>query len=215
MFYQTATIIGYLASVFLAISLIVNNDLKFRWINALGCLSFIVYGIMIHAFPIVLANLFLLLINLYYIIKIYRTHEDFDLVEFKGDDKLVHKFLQFYEKDIENYFPDYRHDVEENNIHFLVLRDLVIANIFVAELQENGIALVKLNYTVPKYRDYKVGRFIFNKENKFLVSKGAKQLMYESVSNEGHEKFLKVMGFRKMDYGRGGKYLKELKVEIQ
>ncbi|MEO9023325.1 MAG: hypothetical protein ABI237_18770 [Ginsengibacter sp.] len=210
MLYLIATVIGYIASLFLAISLIVNNDLKFRWINALGCLFFIVYGVMIHAIPIVLTNAFLLVINIYYLIKIYRTHEDFDLIEFKGDERLIHKFLQFYQKDIHDYFPDYHHDQKENNINFIVLRDLVIANIFVAELEGNGIALVKLNYTVPKYRDYKVGRFIFTKEKEFLRSKGVRRLLYESVAHKGHEKFLGIMGFRKMDYGRGGGYVKEL-----
>lgn len=207
---QIATILGYLASVFLAISLIVNNDLKFRWINAMGCLSFTIYGLLISAFPIVLANLFLFAINLYYLIKLYRAHEDFELIEFKGNDKLVSKFLEFYNKDINNYFPDYKPELKENNISFVVLRDLVIANIFIAELQNDGTALVKLNYTVPKYRDYKVGRFIFNTENRFLVSKGVRRIMYESVSNKGHEKFLNIMGFQKRNFEKGWGYLKEL-----
>jgi len=55
--------IGYLASILLAISLLVNNDLKFRWLNSFGCLSFIIYGLMIHAFPIILTNVILLVIN--------------------------------------------------------------------------------------------------------------------------------------------------------
>lgn len=197
---------GYLASVLLAISLVVNNDLKFRWVNASGCLSFVIYGILINAYPIILTNVFLFGINIYYLVKIYRTHEDFDLIEFKGNEKLVHKFLEFYQKDISSYFPHYQHEKKEENIRFVVLRDLVIANIFIAELQQDGTALVKLNYTVPRYRDYEVGRFIFRKENTFLVSKGVKRLLYDEVAHKGHQKFLKVMGFQKA----GGAYSKDL-----
>jgi hypothetical protein len=204
MLYQIATLTGYLASVFLAISLMVQNDLTFRWINALGCLFFIFYGLLILALPIVLANAFLLVINLYYLVRIYRATEDFDLIEYKGDEKLISKFLGFYGKDIHNYFPGYGHGQTEGNIRFVVLRDLVIANIFVAHLQPDGTARVQLNYTVPKYRDYKVGRFIFNRENQFLRAKGVQRLEYGFVANKGHEKFLKKMGFRKTSDAQDG-----------
>jgi hypothetical protein len=190
------TAMGYAASVLLAISLLVTNDLKFRWLNTLGCTCFIVYGILIHALPIIITNAILLLINLYYLVKIYNAKEDFELIEFKGTEKLVYKFLSFYEEDIRNYFPDYVHDVEDNDLKFVVLRDLVIANIFIASLDGNGNAFIKLNYTVAKYRDYKVGEFIFNHEQKFLLSKGVRTLVYESVPNKQHERFIKVMGFR-------------------
>lgn len=190
-------LIGYLASVLLAISLLVNNDLKFRWLNAFGCLSFIIYGVLIDAIPIVITNFILLFINLFYLLKIYRTKEDFDLLEFRTDDKIIQKFLSYYAKDIQNYFPDFQLRHDEADIKFVVLRDMVIANIFIATITGDGIGTVKINYTVPKYRDYKVGRFIFEKENKFLVSKGIRELTYKRVFNKGHAEFLNVVGFER------------------
>lgn len=200
--------IGYAASILLAISLLVTNDLKFRWLNTWGCISFIVYGIFIHALPIILTNSLLFLINLFYLIKIYNAKENFELIEFKGGEKLVYKFLSFYKEDITKYFPAYVHEENENNLQFVVLRDLVIANIFVARFDNNGNALVALNYTVPKYRDYKVGEFIFNREQKFLILKGVHSIIYTVVQNKQHEKFLKVMGFKKT--GDAPSYIKEL-----
>jgi hypothetical protein len=202
--------IGYLASIFLAISLVVNNDLKFRWINAFGCLSFIIYGVFINAVPIIFTNGFLLAINIYYLIKIYRSTEDFDMISFKGNEKLILKFLEFYKADIKNYFPDYTSQIETNNLKFVVLRDLVIANIFIGEMKTGGVVLVKLNYTVPKYRDYEVGRFIFNKKKEFLISRGVSKLIYDEVTNNGHKKFLKVMGFKKIYVDGKESYTKEL-----
>jgi hypothetical protein len=201
-------LVGYLASVLLAISLLVNNDLRFRWLNTLGCLSFIVYGMLINAFPIILTNSTLLLINLFYLVKIYNTKEDFDLLEFKHDDKLIHKLLYFYQADIKAYFPNYIHQQNERHLRFVTLRDMVIANIFVAELRDDNSAIVKINYTVPKYRDYKVGKFIFDKENKYLLSKGVKCIVYEEVSNKNHEHFIKKMGFERQAYNHRECYLK-------
>ena len=195
--------LGYIASVLLAISLMVNNDLKFRWLNTLGCLAFILYGTFIGAFPVILTNTLLLLINLFYLVKIYRATEKFDLLEFKGEETLVKKFLSFYRKDIQLYFPEYSHEVTESDIRFVVLRDLVIANMFIATLTPDGKAVVKLNYTVPKYRDYKVGRFIFEEENKFLSAKGVKSIRYTAVPNKNHALFLLKMGFRKNDNDHG------------
>ena len=87
------TFIGYLASVLLGISLLVNNELRFRWFNTFGCLSFIIYGILIHAFPIIVTNAGLFLINTYYLIKIHRTEEAFDLLEYKTSEKIIDKFF--------------------------------------------------------------------------------------------------------------------------
>lgn len=196
--------IGYIASLLLAISLLVTNDLKFRWLNTLGCVSFIVYGIFINALPIIVTNSILFLINLYCLVKLYHAKEDFELIEFAGNEKLVHKFLSFYKEDIAKYFPEYLHTENKGNLKFVVLRDLVIANIFIAELNKEGTAIVKLNYTVAKYRDYKVGEFIFKREQRFLISKGIKTLVYNKVFNNKHKKFLKIMGFKKA----GDQYIK-------
>lgn len=199
--------LGYLATLMLAISLMVNNDLRFRWLNTLGCVCFILYGLSIGAFPVILTNSLLLLINLFYLVKIYTAQEVFDLLEFKGEETLVKKFVSFYQKDIQVYFPAFKLEITENDIRFVVLRDLVIANMFIANLSADGTATVKLNYTVAKYRDYKVGKFIFDKEKNFLVSKGVKKILYTDVAHKGHALFLTKMGFTRQD---NGSYLKVL-----
>ncbi len=203
-----AQLLGYAASVLLAISLLVNNDLKFRWLNTFGCVSFIIYGLFIDAFPIILTNSILLFINVFYLVKIYRTEEDFDFAEFANGDEIIDKFLSFHQKDVAAFFPDYNHHIGGNEISFVVLRDMVIANIFVATVTTDEMAIIRINYTVPKYRDYKVGKFIFDKENRYLVLKGVKCLLYNRVCNKNHEHFIRKMGFKKVDANGGEGYIK-------
>ena len=205
-----AVIAGYAASLLLAISLLVNNDLKFRWLNTWGCIAFIIYGILIHAFPIILTNVILLLINAFYLIKIYRANENFDLLSFNTGDELINKFLSFYQPDIKRYFPDYDPADKQNNINFVVLRDMVIANIFSATLMEDGTALVKINYTVPKYRDYKIGKFLFQKEKQFLLSNGIRRLVYTHVHHKKHEAYLLKVGFEKEQIDKQVFYHKDI-----
>ena len=78
---------------------------------------------------------------------------------------------------------------------FVVLRDLVIANIFSAQVLENGDAVVALNYTTKKYRDYKVGKFIFEREKQYLISKGMRRIVYNNAANKSHMHYLKTLGF--------------------
>ena len=192
---QIAPYFGYLASLLLAIGLLVNNDLKFRLLNTAGNIAFIIYGLVLGAMPIILTNSILLAINLFYLYKIYNRKEKFELLEFSSGGILVDRFLSFYEKDIAVYFPDFKREQLEGNLNFVVLRDLVIANIFSAKLADDGTAEVILNYTVTKYRDYKVGRFIFDTESQYLLSKGVGTIYYSSIANKQHRKFLSVMGF--------------------
>lgn len=194
-----AVIAGYVASLALAISLMVNNDLKFRWLNTIGCISFILYGVLIGAFPVILTNGILLCINLYYLIRIYNTREDFDVIAFQGEEKLMAKFLSFYDKDIKGYFPQFNMATSKASIRFVVIRDIVVANVFVADLLPDGTALVELNYTVPKYRDYKVGLFLFEQDKTFLLSLGVRRIRYDAVHNANHRRFLRSMGFTEKD----------------
>lgn len=191
-----AVLIGYIASIFLAISLIVNGAFKFRILNMIGQVIFICYGILINAVPIIIANAVLLCINIYQLIRLIKSNEQFQYVAIQQNDKIVEKFLNFYANDIKDFFPNFIYQFTlQQHISFVVLRDAAIANIFIATIDSTGNATVQINYTVPQYRDYKVGRFIFEKEKTFLHSSNIKQVVYTEVSNKKHLHFLQVMGF--------------------
>lgn len=189
-------LIGYAASAFLAVSLMVTGAFKFRTINMIGQITFIIYGVVIHAFPIIIANAVLLLINIYQLYKLLQSKEQFKYVPIQLSDKIIDNFLKFYDKDVKSYFPDFYYlPTLQQHISFVVLRDAAIANIFIATIDSKGNATVQINYTVPQYRDYKVGRFIFEQEKKYLLSNGVQQVVYTNVTNDNHLQFIKVMGF--------------------
>jgi len=199
-------ITGYLASLLLAISLLVNNDVKFRWFNIFACISFIIYGLIIHAFPVTLTNSILLVINVVRLVQLNTKKEYFQIVEVSSDDAILTSFLTFYRQDIERYFPNFNIRETKADLHLMILRNMDIANAFITTI-EDGNATVKLNYTVKKYRDYKVGRFIFDTDKIFLNSKGINAITYNHVHNESHRKFLKRMGF---EANSAGQYIKHL-----
>ncbi|WP_394201290.1 YgjV family protein [Shewanella waksmanii] len=64
--------VGYLASVVVAISLMMSNIKKLRWWNLIGAALFVAYGLAIGALPVALVNFFIVLIDIYYLVKIYQ-----------------------------------------------------------------------------------------------------------------------------------------------
>ncbi|BDY03488.1 hypothetical protein [Ferrimonas sp. YFM] len=66
--------VGYAASIVVAISLTMADIKKLRWWNLLGAALFVLYGWAIAAYPVMLVNAFIVIIDAYYLVKIYR-HE--------------------------------------------------------------------------------------------------------------------------------------------
>ncbi|ABV38697.1 conserved hypothetical protein [Shewanella sediminis HAW-EB3] len=70
---NTIEIIGYSASVMVAISLMMKDIIWLRCLNFTGCTLFVIYGVYISAWPVAGMNAFVACINIYHLIKIYRT----------------------------------------------------------------------------------------------------------------------------------------------
>lgn len=63
--------VGYAASLMIAISLLMTNVIKLRMLNTVGCLLFVIYGFIVGAYPVAVANLAIIFINLYHLYKLY------------------------------------------------------------------------------------------------------------------------------------------------
>lgn len=66
-------IIGYMASVMVAISLMMKNIVWLRCLNFVGCSLFVIYGASISAWPVAGMNAFVACINIYHLIKLARS----------------------------------------------------------------------------------------------------------------------------------------------
>jgi len=61
--------IGYVASFFVAFSFTFKNIKQLRVVNIIGCTFFIVYGFYIDSIPVIITNLFIMVMNIYYLLK--------------------------------------------------------------------------------------------------------------------------------------------------
>lgn len=193
-------IIGYIASVIIALSMTINSIVKFRWVNLVGALTFSTYGFLIGAMPVAFLNGFIVSVDLFYLYRIYSKKELFDTLEIRGDNKYLLNFLKFHDKEIQKYFPGFNYKAEMNTISFFVLRNMAVAGIFLAHQEGDDILKVGLDYVVPEYRDYKNGKFIYHSLRQSFLDKGFEKVIANAHSKK-HIKYLKKIGFNEHNNG--------------
>lgn len=192
-------LLGYLASVITAISLLMSSIIKLRWFNLFGSLTFCVYGFVIHAFPVGLFNGFIVLVNIYYLIKIYNKKEFFTLQMVTTNDSYLNSFLQFYNEEVNKYFPQFSiKEIGNENVSVLVLRNMAVAGVIIGEKLPNSTLKISVDFAIPEYRDFKLGKFMYQNNPDFFAANGIKRLLAETRNKE-HYNYLVKMGFTKVE----------------
>ena len=82
-------IFGYIGSALVVVSLLMASVVKLRIINTLGSVISGTYALIIGSFPLALMNISLIIINLYYLYKLLKTKQQFEIVKATGDDAMV------------------------------------------------------------------------------------------------------------------------------
>lgn len=186
--------LGYLASTIVLISLLMSSAKKLRWINLFGSLIFAVYGFLVKAYPVGLMNSIIVIINIYYLYKMYSSKDYFKLLPIDKGSVYLKNFLKFYKADVEKYFPTHEVNVDDSLISFYILRNVVPAGFFVANKFKENILRIDFDYVVPTYRDFKIGEYIYKHKKQLFLDKGFSSLV-TFTNNDKHKKYLHKMGF--------------------
>lgn len=188
--------LGYLASVVVLISLLMSSIKKLRWINLVGSITFAIYGFLIGSIPVGILNIGTGLINIYYLVKIFNSKDFFTLLPITSTSQYYDYFINYYSKDIKKFIPDFNVKIEDADVAFYILRNAIPAGMFVGSKYNDNTLLVKLDYVIPAYRDFKMGTYVYTSQKAFFTSKGFHQLLCFTDILE-HEKYLTKMGFKK------------------
>lgn len=186
--------IGYAASLIILVSLLMSSVKKLRWINLFGSLTFVVYGFLIKAYPVAILNIGTVGINVYYLIKMTNTKAYFKILKIDKNSKYLDYFLLFHKNDLKNYFDVKEIDVDNADISFYILRDVVPAGVFVGSRFDETTLNIDLDYVSPPYRDFLIGKYIYSQQKDIFLDKGFKKLI-TFTKNLKHQKYLEKMGF--------------------
>lgn len=189
-------IIGYAASVLVALSLMMSSLLKLRVTNLIGALCFTAYGLLIRAYPIAAVNGFIVLIDSYYLYQMLRVKEFFSLLQVLKGSRFVPTFLNFHREEIQKFFPNFTYQESDTQLAFFVLRNMVPAGLFIAEPTAPGCAHILLDFVAPGYRDLRVAHFVYVENAHIFHEQGIQQLTAEAT-NPKHARYLERMGFHR------------------
>lgn len=181
---------GYIGSVLVVVSLLMSSVVKLRIFNTLGCIVSGSYALIIGSLPLCLMNGALIFINGYYLIKMFNSKQEYDLIEADVKDGFVQYFLKRYEEDIQKFFPGFD-GCQKVDSAYMVCCNGVPASLLLGNKDENGFLDIVLDYSTPAYRDCSVAKYLYPA----LGEKGISFLVTSEVQTETHAKYLEKMGF--------------------
>lgn len=186
-------IVGYIGSFLVIISMLMTSVVKLRIINTIGSVIFCIYALCIYSYPTAAMQVCLIAINIFSLYKLNNTKKEYSAVRVKAGDGFLFHFIATYKDDIRKFFPDFS-EILKNDIVFLIVCAGVPAGIFAAaenmDEMGNRQLTVKIDYTIPAYRDCSAGKFILS----YLKNQGIKKLLTKT-SVPVHKKYLSSIGF--------------------
>ena len=188
--------IGYVASLIVLISLLMSSLKKLRWINLGGALLFGIYGFMIGSIPTGLMNVGIVMIDAFYLAKMYMSKEFFRILPIQNNSEYLKNFLEFNKVDIKKYNHSSIVDLEQSVIKLFILRNMNPAGVFICNEYDKKTLEITFDYVIPLFRDFKIGQFIFEKQKLYFLGKGYNKFVV-FTDNLQHINYLKKMGFVK------------------
>jgi len=170
-----------------------SGIVKLRIINLLGAIFFATYGLLINAAPVAIVNGFICVIDIYYLYDIFKARDYFKVLEVQHDSEYLHYFLNFHERELKKYMPNFSFKGEKDSIVFFILRNSIPAGLICATKQNDESLLVEVDFVIPGYRDLKIGKYVY--QNIFNSKKIKK--IYSNPGNAKHDLYLQKMGFKK------------------
>ncbi len=193
-------LVGYFASALVLVSLLMTSVVKLRILNGVGALIFAIYALLIHSYPTAVMNFCLVVIDLWFLVKVLKTRTLFSVQPCRLDEGAVQHFLRFYQGDIQALFPGLDPSALSGGACFLVYADAAPVGILVGDQSDNTIT-VALDYSVPSHRDCSVGKFLYG----HLPSFGVTELR-SLPGTDHHNQYLRTMGFSEQN----GTYIRRL-----
>lgn len=159
-------IIGWIGSAIVVVSMLQQRITRLRLINMIGCLVSVAYAVAIGAWPLAGLNMVLSVIQIFSLIKLWRTRHDtaiYQAVQVRPTDEIVRALIDRHATEIARYFPSFR-DPEHSDKAFLVLSGDTVVAIVLAS-QSGEVAQLDLDYAIPAYQDFTPGEFVYGRSS--------------------------------------------------
>jgi hypothetical protein len=198
-------VIGYTASALVVLSLTMASVVRLRAISLLGSVTFFTYGLLIGSTPIVLTNVAIAGINVWFLRTELGGHRNFGASLIAIDTPFLEDFVQFHLNDIHRFQPGFTlpdphapdaDGTEATLTAVLLTRDGLPAGAVIGRVQDR-VFEVHLDYVMRQYRDSRLGEWLYGP-----TSPLPRMLAIDAVRTrpglDTHRPYLERVGFRQV-----------------
>lgn len=179
-----ASLVGYVASILIAVAMMMKGIVRLRFVALAGSATMMAYGVLIDAWPIIIANSFISAVHILYLRKLLTSRVHFELQPIDlVSSWYIGRFLRFYAASIADSQPDFDLEAIPDHHGFFVLRDMVSTGVFIYT-QEGDALRIHLDYVTPTFRDFRNARFMYAELDKRLAGTGARRFVVLSPNAE-------------------------------
>lgn len=189
---MTTDLIGYVASALVVLSLMMHSVVRLRVVSLIGGIVFVVYGLLIEAWPIVVTNAAVALVNVWHLVKVVGSRHDIGAVPISADAPFLTDFVSSHLADIRRTQPGFEW-VDPKSLTFMLMREHLPAGAFVGKVTGSRLE-VELDYVVEAYRDYRIGQWLYGPGAKVFRDRGITEIVARAITPI-HHSYLDACGF--------------------
>ncbi len=192
----TYEIVGWIGSALVIASLMQRSILKLRLIGIGAAGSFFVYGFLIGAYPLVIVNVVVIAVHLYFLRKLTRRQDEvFSVLKVYPESRYMAYFLEFYADEISRFQPEFSHEPAADHRTYFLLRDHIPAGLVIARPCHDDSLEIELDFVIPEYRDFKLGEFLYSGNSGLFADVDCAQA-WSPPGNSDHVRYLERVGFQ-------------------
>ena len=200
-------IIGYVGSAFIVVSLTRKSIIKLRLFGLAGTVTFLVYALLIAAYPIAIVNVVIIGIHIYFLRELMSTkREYFRVLTVPKDSAYLDYFLDFWDDLIKQDQPDFVRTPSDDNVRAFILRDLIPAGLFIGRRGPDRSMEVLLDFVIPQYRDFRIGHYLYSRRSGVFADPSC-DFAWSVARTKAHAEYLERMQFAR----DGDRYTRDLR----
>lgn len=188
-------LVGYVASALVVLSLTMASVVRLRWISLVGSITFVAYGALIGSIPIVLTNVSIAVINLWFLRKELGGQRDLDAVVVPADSPFLVDFVDFHLADMRRFQPTFEMPPADEAVCVLLQRDGLPAGALIGRRQGDELYVV-LDYVLRPWRDSRLGQWLYGRGAGVFRDIGVQRVVSEP-GNDTHRAYLERVGFHR------------------
>lgn len=191
---STTELVGYVASALVVLSLAMTSVVRLRIISLVGSVTFVAYGVLIDSVPILITNVAIAGINVWFLRNELGGHRALGATVVPVDSPYLVDFLQYHLADIRRFQPEFElPEPAPDVVAMLLMRDGLPAGAFIGRRRGTDLH-VMLDHVTKPYRDSQISTWLFGRGAAVFHRLGVERLV-SAPGTDAHRVYLERMGF--------------------